>query len=62
MVEQPCALLNESNAQIVRRVENSTVILRSSRRGDVLHTTSGSAVDVVDEGELFVTLAPSPTE
>lgn len=52
VMEETSTLLNEGDTQILRRIEDSTVILRASRGSDVLDTASGRSVHVVDEGEL----------
>jgi hypothetical protein len=53
MMEQPHALLDKRDTQLLRRFEHRGVVLASARGGDVFGAGAGGAEDVVDEGELF---------
>jgi hypothetical protein len=52
VVEQTDTLLNEGDTQLLSSFENGGVILAAGGGGNVLDAGSGSAEDVVDEGEL----------
>jgi hypothetical protein len=52
MMEQTRTLLDESDAQILRRVEHCAIVLGAGRRGNVFYATAGRAIDVVHKGEL----------
>ena len=52
MMEQPNTLLNKRKAQLLRRIENSRVVLTAAGRGDVSGAGTGGAEDVVYEWEL----------
>lgn len=47
-------LLHEGDTELLGGREDELVILRTARSGDVLDAGASGAVDVVDEGELFV--------
>jgi len=51
-MKQPRALLDEGDAQFLRRVEYSLVVVAPCRTGDVLDTGPCGAVDVIHEREL----------
>lgn len=53
VVEKSRTLFDESDPQVLGGVKDSTVVLRTGRRGDVFHTASGCSINVVDEWELI---------
>lgn len=52
MVEEPDALLDKRDAQLLRRLEHQRVVLAPRRRRDVLGPGPSRSVDVIREREL----------
>lgn len=52
VVEQTDVLLNEGDAELLRRLKDGLVVLAAARRSNVLGTRLGNAVNIVREGEL----------
>ena len=53
MVEETSALLDESDAELLRGLEDGAVVLATTGGGNVLNTGAGGAEHIVDEGELL---------
>lgn len=53
-MEQADTLLDKSDAQLLSGVEDSRVVLATTRSGNVFRAGSSSSVDIVDEGELMM--------
>lgn len=56
MVEEPNVLFYESDAQLLRCLEDRLVVLAATWSGDILGSRLGSAVDIVGEWELATLL------
>jgi hypothetical protein len=53
VVEEPDALLDKRDAQLLRRLEHQRVVLAARRRRDVLGPGPSRSVDVIGERELL---------
>lgn len=51
-MEQPNTLMDKDNLECLCGLKDGSVVLASSRGGNVLHTRPGSTEDIVDEWEL----------
>lgn len=52
MVEQSDVLFNKHNTQLLGSLKDSSVVLTTTGRGNILDARAGCTVYVVDEGEL----------
>lgn len=57
VMEQADVLLHKGDAELLSGGEDKLVILRTAGGGDVLDTGASSTVDVINEGELRVSVS-----